>query len=48
MKQVTIEFIRKVFTEGAEYIDDVDISGLYPELPVENNSVTMSISNLLF
>ena len=35
MKQVTIEFIRKVFTEGAEYIDDVDISGLYPELPVE-------------
>ena len=35
MKQVTIEFIRKVFSEGAEYIDEVDISGLYPELPVE-------------
>ena len=35
MKQVTIEFIRKVFSEGAEYIEDVDISGLYSELPVE-------------
>ena len=27
MEKMTIEFIRKVFTEGAEYIDDVDISG---------------------
>ena len=35
MKPVTIEFIRKVFSEGAEYIDNVDISGVYPELPVQ-------------
>ena len=35
MKKVTVEFIRTVFSKGAEYIDDVDISGLYPELPVD-------------
>ena len=28
MKQVTIEFIRNAFSKGAEYVDDVDISGL--------------------
>ena len=35
MKKVTIDFIRKVSSEGAEYIADVDISGLYKELALE-------------
>ena len=48
MKQVTIEFIRKVFSEGAEYIEDVDLSGLYSSCRLRNNLVTMSILNLQF
>ena len=35
IKKVTIEFIHKGFTKRAEYIDDVDISGVYQEVPVE-------------
>ncbi len=29
MKEITIKFIETVFTKGAEYIDDVDLTGLY-------------------
>lgn len=29
MEQVTIDFVKKVLTEGGEYIDDVDSIGLY-------------------
>ena len=46
MKKMTIEFIRKVFTEGAEYIDDVDISGLSRSCRLKNSLVTMSVLNL--
>ena len=46
MKEGALEFIRKVFTKGAEYIDDVDISGLYPELLVESNLVIINVLNL--
>ena len=36
MKEATIHFLQKVFTEGAEYITEVDITGLYERVPKEN------------
>ena len=35
MKGVAFELICKVLTKGAEYIDDVDMFGLYQKLPLE-------------
>ena len=33
MKEVTIQFMQKVFTEGAEYITEVDVTGLCERVP---------------
>ena len=35
MKETTIQCMQKVFAEGAEYITDVDITGLYERVPKE-------------
>ena len=35
MKPQTIQFVRKAFTHGAEYIDEVDLTGLYSSVAKE-------------
>jgi len=33
MSDTTVEFVRRVFTEGADYVGEVPLTGLYDQVP---------------
>ena len=33
MSDTTVEFVRTVFTDGADYVGDVSLTGLYDQVP---------------